>query len=71
MEIIEKMVNINELLHYSYKKEQKMFTYKSKLQHSNVYQIKEMLEIVGILDENKIKYIVDPNQNIILNTRFI
>ena len=47
MEIIEKMVNMNELLHYTYIEEQKMFTYKSTLQHSNVYQIKEMLEIVA------------------------
>jgi len=67
MRIIEKIINMNELFHYTYIKEQKMFQFNAKLQHSNIYRIKEMLEIVGMLDENEIPYILDANQNIVLN----
>ncbi len=67
MQKIDKIINMNELFHYTYIKEQKIFQFTAKLQHSNVYQTKEMLEIVGILDENNIAYILDMNQNIVLN----
>ena len=67
MKNIGKMIDMDEFLQYSYLKEEKMFKFESSTQYSSVFQIKEMLEIVGILDHNKITYILDANQNIVLN----
>jgi len=67
MKDIDKLINMDELFQYSYLKEEKMFQFKTGLKYSNVYQIKEMLEIVSILEDKNITYIVDINKNIILN----
>jgi len=64
---IGKMIDMDEFLQYSYLKEEKIFKFESSTQYSSVFQIKEMLEIVGILDHKNIAYIIDKNSNIILN----
>jgi len=67
---IGEIIDMSEFFKYIYLEEQKMFKIESSSQYSRVFQIKEMLEIVGILDQNNITYIIDKHSNIILTNLY-
>jgi len=67
---IGEIIDMSEFFKYIYLEEQKMFKFESSSQYSSVFQIKEMLEIVGILEQKSIRYIIDEHSNIILNNLY-
>jgi len=70
VENIGEIIDLSEFFKYTYLEEQKMFKFESCSQYSSVFQIKEMLEIVGILDQKNITYIIDKHSNIILTNLY-
>ena len=60
---VETILNGLELSHYTFDKENNII----KTIKSTNYELAELLEIVVLLNDNKIKFIIDDDYNIVLN----
>lgn len=66
MKIVNKIINIKDFIHYTYDEELNIYKCRATSTVPAIYQIKDLLKIINILEDNNIDYSIDKNQNIII-----